>query len=127
MMGYDISIHNATKLAPNQLAAIVALVGGSSVTDAAERVGIDRTTLHRWLSGDAAFLAALNRMKMEALDAIRREVRSAVGDAARVVRELVTNPDTPPAIRLRDRPRTSPHYDSWPSWEVTLPQQRLNV
>src|SRR4051794_4458037 len=54
-MARDIMPHNATELAPNQLAAIAALVGDCSVTDAAGRAGVDRTTLHRWLAGDAAF------------------------------------------------------------------------
>ncbi len=100
-MGCDISPHNATELSPTQLAAIAALAGGASVTDAAGRAEVDRTTLHRWMSGDAAFVATLNLTKRETLDAIRGELRSAVGDAAKVIRELVTSPDTPPAVRLR--------------------------
>lgn len=95
-MGCDISPHNATGLSPTQLAAIAALVGGASVTDAAGRAGIDRTTLHRWMSGDAAFVATLNLTKREALDAIRGDLRSAVVDAARVIRELFMSPTPRP-------------------------------
>jgi len=100
-MRRDFSPQDATEPGSNQLAAISALVGGASVTEAAERAGVDRTTLHRWMSGDAAFVATLNRTKLEVLDEIRAELRSTAGSAARVVRELVTNPKTPPAVRLR--------------------------
>ena len=92
---------DATDLSPNQLAAIAALVNGASVTDAAKRAGVDRTTLHRWRSGDSRFVAELNRAKQEALDAVRGEMRNALADAAKVVRELITSADTPPSIRLR--------------------------
>ena len=84
-----------------QLFAIAALVGGASVTHAASGAGVDRTTIHGWLSGDAAFVATLNRAKQEALDATRGELRATAADAVKVVRELMTSPDAPPAIRLR--------------------------
>src|SRR4051812_612547 len=98
-MARDILPHDATDLGPNQLAAIAALVGGSSVTDAAARAGVDRTTLHRWLSGDALFVATLNRSKHEALGAVRGELRALAREAVATLRGLLSTPSQ--AVRLR--------------------------
>jgi transposase-like protein len=51
---------NATpeSLTPAQDTAIVALLAGKTITDAATAAGVDRATVHRWLKDDLAFLAA---------------------------------------------------------------------
>jgi len=40
--------------------AIQVLLSGCTVSAAADEVGVDRSTIHRWLSEDCEFLAALN-------------------------------------------------------------------
>lgn len=45
-------------LQPAQFHALACLAGGSSVTDAAEGAGVDRTTVHRWLREDVVFQAS---------------------------------------------------------------------
>lgn len=56
---------NATEsegvLNAKQQAALAALLEGTTITDAAQSAGIDRTTLHRWLRDDLEFRAARNR------------------------------------------------------------------
>ena len=39
------------------------LIEGETVSAAASAVGVHRSTVHRWLSTDAAFCAELNRLK----------------------------------------------------------------
>jgi hypothetical protein len=88
-------------LSPSQIAAIAAITVGSTITEAALKAGIDRSTVHLWLRRDAAFVAELNRAKLEQLEVLHAELRSLAGEATRTLRTLLTTPETPPAIRLR--------------------------
>jgi hypothetical protein len=63
-----------SQLSRSQLDALGALGTGATVTEAARRAGVDRTTLHRWLRRDYAFQASWNRMRRE----LKREVESGV-------------------------------------------------
>ena len=100
-MANDIVRHNATELSVTQLSAIAALASGSNVTDAAAKAKVDRTTVHRWLADDPEFVAAVNRAKQDALDAIRAEVQAGAADAIKAVRKIVTGTGVGPAVRLR--------------------------
>lgn len=86
---------------PSQLVAIAALVAGATNTTAAEAAGVDRSTLFRWLKGDAEFVAALNLARSEQAERTRAELRGLASEAVATIRELMTSPQTPPAIRLR--------------------------
>jgi hypothetical protein len=83
--------------------AVEALVTGSSVTEAAAAAGVARQTVHRWLAGDPAFVAALNAAKQEHLGRVRGELRGLATDAVAVLREfLVTDArSTPRALRFK--------------------------
>src|SRR4051794_35864214 len=95
------SPHQATELSSPQLSAVAALVGGASVTAAARGAGGDRATRQGWLSCDAAFVATLNLAKQGAWDGVGGELGATAADAVKVVRELMTSADAPPALRLR--------------------------
>jgi hypothetical protein len=101
MMSHDTTPQTATGLSRQQLTAIVELLLGSTVTEAAKEARVDRTTVHRWLSSDALFVATMNRLKREELDAIRSRMRSAAVTAVETVEELMEGADVHPAIRLR--------------------------
>ena len=49
------------ELTPKQIQVIDALAHDSSVTDAAKRGEVDRTTIYVWMKTDALFVAELNR------------------------------------------------------------------
>jgi hypothetical protein len=100
-MRSDIVQHNATELTVPQVSAVAALAVGSTVTQAALRAGVDRSTLHRWLADDPIFVAALNQAKQEAIDAIRIEVMVGATEAVRVVRDILSSAQVSPALRLR--------------------------
>jgi hypothetical protein len=85
----------------NQLMAIQALARGQTVTQSATAAGVDRTTVHRWLRDDPEFIAELNLTHLETADGIRGEIRALASDAVKAVRELVTSPLSPPAVRLK--------------------------
>ena len=54
-----------------------------------------------WLAQDAGFIAELNRTKSLRRERLRADVRSLASRAMATLRELVTGPDVPPAVRLR--------------------------
>lgn len=88
-------------LTPQQETAIASLLTGATLAKAAEAAGVDRTTLWRWLKTDAAFVAEHNRARKEQRDAAQLEVRSLASQAVSTIRELMTNPLAPSAIRLK--------------------------
>src|SRR5918996_3725167 len=93
------STHSA-ELSQSQMAAVAAITAGCSITGAASRVGIDRSTIYLWLK-QAAFVAELNRAKTEQVQLVKDELRALAVDATRTLRDLLTAPETPPTIRLR--------------------------
>ncbi len=76
-------------LTPQQIAALERLLAGETVTATAEAVGIDRSTLHRWLREDYLFQALLNQAKRELADATRVRLLRAADKAAEVVGNAV--------------------------------------
>src|SRR4051794_29723027 len=84
-----------------QAKAVDAIASGADVAGASEAAGVERETLRDWLDGDAEFIASLNRAKVERGDRLRSEVRGLASEAVATLRELVSGPETPPAVRLR--------------------------
>jgi hypothetical protein len=85
------------ELSPDQLRAIGAMSGA----DAAELDGLDAETVVGWFDSDAGFVARLNRAKTYRAERLRADVRSLASEAVATLRELVSGPDVPPAVRLR--------------------------
>src|SRR5262249_26615351 len=83
-----------------QALALAELLRGASVVDAAAKARVDRTTVHRWLRDDPAFIAELNRGKAEVIDRARTELRGLCGAAIAVYRDLLTQPNPQP-LKLR--------------------------
>jgi hypothetical protein len=84
-------------LSPDQLRAIGAMSG-------AEPAGLDvldAEAVVDWLDGEPGFVARLNRAKTYRVERLRADVRSLASDALATLRELVSSPDVPPAVRLR--------------------------
>ena len=76
-------------LTPQQIAALERLLAGETVTATAEAVGIDRSTLHRWLREDYVFQARLNQAKRELADATRARLLRVADKAAEAVGNAV--------------------------------------
>jgi hypothetical protein len=84
-------------LSPDQLRA----VGAMSGADAAGLDGLVAEAVVSWLDGEPGFVARLNRAKTYRAERLRADVRSLASDAVATLRELVSSPDVPPAVRLR--------------------------
>lgn len=90
-----------TALPASQAQAIDALSIVADVPKAAAVAGVDPDTLRGWLSRDAEFIAGLNLAKAERVERLRSEVRELASVALSTLRELLSAPETSPAVRLR--------------------------
>jgi len=61
--------------------AILLLASGETVTATADAVGVSRQTVSEWVNRDPDFIAALNRIRQETLDAGADRLRNMVGAA----------------------------------------------
>ena len=89
------------ELTSKQNQVIDALAYGASVTDAARRGEIDRTTVYLWMKTDALFVAELNRALEDRRDALRARLGGLALEASNVVSDLLKREDTPAAVRLK--------------------------
>jgi len=88
------------ELSPAQEQVLTALLGGATVTTAAQAAGVDRTTVHRWLRSDFDFQAALNRARRELRDAMSSRLHDAAQRAVQTVCAAVEGGDAKIAIAL---------------------------
>ncbi len=79
-----------TPISPSQSLAVAALVNGSTVTQAAEKAGVARETVSRWVHRDPAFIAELQNTRAEiaagtrcALEALGVQAIATLADALR--------------------------------------------
>ena len=69
------------KLTATQEQALLLLASGETVTATAEAVGVSRQTVSEWANRDPDFIAALNSMRQETLDAGADKLRGMVEKA----------------------------------------------
>ena len=86
-------------IAARKQQALLQLLEGHSVTKTAEAVGIDRSTLHRWLR-EPKFIAERNRLVKESRDAARSRLHSLIGKAAEVVENRIKTGDLKAALAV---------------------------
>jgi hypothetical protein len=76
-------------LSQNQKLAACALARGETVTDAAVVAGVSRVTVHAWVRDDSVFLAYLNKLKEENLEAARTSIQSAALTAVKTLVKIM--------------------------------------
>jgi len=77
----------------------VALLSEPGLTSAAKAAGVGKATLWRWLQ-QPAFREAYRRARREAVEHARALLQQASGEAVETLREVMNDPDTPPAPRV---------------------------
>jgi len=75
------------KLTATQEQALLLLASGETVTATAEAVGVSRQTCSEWVNRDPEFIAALNSVRQETLDAGADKLRGMVEKALDAVAE----------------------------------------
>ena len=87
-------------LTPQQEAAVNMLAVGTSVTDAAESVGVARQTVSEWLHHHHGFRAALNRRREELWSGITDRLRALLPKAVTVLEREIEQGATPPTAAV---------------------------
>jgi transposase-like protein len=83
----------------SKVAAALAL--GKSVTAAARDAGIHRTTIHHWQRTSKEFCTAVEQARREFTESLRDDMLDLARAAVRTLQYLLSNPETPPAVRLK--------------------------
>jgi len=87
-------------LTPPQQKAIRLLTSGHTLVASATAAGVNRTTLYRWLKGDAAFLAAFNAWQKDVLDTTRGRILALSDLAVNTVAKAMTRGDATIALKI---------------------------
>src|SRR6476469_4636872 len=88
----------SVELSIQQETALHALMSGATQAEAADRAGVARETVWRWMQDDAVFLAALNRIRTGLAEATIDRLRLARFEAIDVLVQLLKSDD--PRLRL---------------------------
>ena len=79
--------------------AILLLLEGATITKTAETIGVDRSTMHRWLR-EPQFIAERNRRAKEAREACQERLRHLADAAVEVVGKAVESGNLKAALSL---------------------------
>jgi hypothetical protein len=110
-------------LSTKQQRAIVALLGSSSVQEAAKTARVGERTLHRWLKENRAFQQALAAAEAEAIAQAGRQLAGAAGESAAALIAILQDKEA------KDRDKISaalgllsnlPKVREWSSLEAKL-------
>jgi SEC-C motif len=90
-----------TNLSPVQAQVVAALAQGRTVTAVALEAGLHRATIHNWLRHQPAFTTAVEQARSEYVAALSDGIRDLAARALETLRQLLDDPQTPPAVRLK--------------------------
>jgi len=106
-------------LSPVQAQVIAALAQGRTATDAARDAGIHRTTIHHWSRTEPLFKTSLQEAQREYVETLQDGMRDLAARAVETLRNLLDDPNTPHAVRLRTALAVlqRPHFPQ-PGWHL---------
>jgi hypothetical protein len=96
----DSSTPTPANLSSVQAQVIAALAQGRTVTAAAQDAGLHRNTIYNWLH-EPAFQTAADEAQREYVAILSDGMRDLAARAVETLRNLLDDPNTPPAVRLR--------------------------
>jgi len=88
-------------LSPVQAQVIEALAQGQTVTAAAEKAGVHRTTIHNWIRNQPQFKAAVRTAQAEYAAEVNDGIHELAAHALLTLHDLLRDPATPHAVRLK--------------------------
>jgi hypothetical protein len=91
-------MQRAQQLSAKQLLCVDLLAAGCSDRQAAEEVAVDRATVWRWRTSDAAFQAELNARRQELWEATADRLRALLPRALDVIEDAIVGGDRNTAI-----------------------------
>src|SRR5580700_1194822 len=105
-------------LSPVQAQVIAALAQGRTVTAAAKDADVHRNTIYNWLN-EPTFKTAAQEAESEYVAILSDGMRDLAARAIETLRNLLDDPNTPPAVRLRTALAIlqRPHFPN-PGWHL---------
>jgi hypothetical protein len=88
-------------LSPVQQQVVAALAQGCTITAAAAKVEMHRSTIHEWLNTNPAFRAALAEARSQYAAQLGDEMKELSATALGTLRTLLQDPQSSSAVRLR--------------------------
>lgn len=82
-------------------ASLVALMNSNTLSEAAEKAGIDRRTLYNYLHNDIDFAKAFRELRSQQAVALMDTVNEYRERASRVILDIMDDKDQPAAVRLK--------------------------
>lgn len=98
---HNIELVDLRKLTIQQQNAIDLLISGSSDREAAQQVGVDRSTITRWRLYHPAFQAKLNAQREAVWGIAKEKLRSLLSQAVDLLAERMNSPTVEDADRIR--------------------------
>jgi AcrR family transcriptional regulator len=116
---HNSSDSDTNHLSPVQAQVIAALAQGRTATDSARDAGIHRTTIHHWFRTEPQFKTAFQEAQREYVETLQDGMRDLAARAVETLRNLLDDPNTPPAVRLRTALAIlqRPHFPQ-PGWHL---------
>src|SRR6266704_3614143 len=113
------SSESDTILSPVQAPVIASLAQGRTITDASHDAGLHRTTIHQWFRTEPMFKTAFEAAQREYVETLHDGMRDLAARAVETLRNLLDDPNTPPAVRLRTALAVlqRPHFPQ-PGWHL---------
>jgi hypothetical protein len=84
-----------------QLAAICALSSGAGIAAAAEQAGVHRNTINNWRRNSPPFQLGFAHAQYDRALYFREKAEGLIDLAFQAVQEILTDPNTPPSVRLK--------------------------
>ncbi len=97
----DFDTISTVDLSPAQAQVITALAQGRTITAAAREAGLHRSTIHNWLRIESAFKTSMQNARAEYAATLNDGMRDLAARALETLRNLLDDPDTPAATRLK--------------------------
>src|SRR5882724_3839631 len=109
-------------LSPVQAQVIEALAQRQTVSAAAEKAGVHRTTIHHWIRNQPQFKAAVQTAQSEYAAEVNDSIHELAAHALLTLHDLLRDPATPHAIRLKTALAIlqRPHAPN-PGWNLPAP------
>ncbi len=92
--------NTSKELSPQQITALSGLLAGRTAAEAAEKAGVGRTTIYKWLRTDFAFQAALNRYRRDLQQSVTFRLEQLAVDSADCVGRAVRQGDVKAALEI---------------------------
>jgi hypothetical protein len=86
-------------LTPSQIKALIKLTSGSGDAEAAQAAGVSTRTIQNWKS-QYNFRNMLRQAVLSCYDAAIAEIASGAQDAAKELKAIIADPDTPKRVKV---------------------------